>query len=228
MTVLDSGVTAADDSTGLAERIKTQTDAAHRQTEQSRFIGDLLGGKLTSAGYAALLGQTYLVYLALEEAGRVHAADPIASPVLGDELLRTEALEADLEFLLGANWRDEITALPATTRYVDRLNEVAFDWPAGFVAHHYIRYMGDLSGGQIIRRMLERAYGYTTDGLRFYIFDQIEKPKLYKDAYRGKLDAAPLSADEQQRLIDEVNLAYQLNGDLFADLEAEIESYLVK
>ncbi|MFC7450410.1 heme oxygenase (biliverdin-producing) [Rhodococcus daqingensis] len=227
MTVLDSGVAAADDATGLAERIRTQTDAAHRQTEQSRFIGDLLAGKLTSAGHAALLGQTYLVYLALEEAGRAHASDPIASPFLGDELLRTEALEADLEFLLGASWRDEVTALPATTRYVDRLNEVAFDWPAGFVAHHYIRYMGDLSGGQIIRRMLERAYGYTTDGLRFYIFDQIEKPKLYKDAYRGKLDAAPLSADEQQRLIDEVNLAYQLNGDLFADLEAEIESYLV-
>lgn len=227
MTVLDSGVAAADDA-GLAERIKTQTDAAHRQTEQSRFIGDLLAGKLTSAGYAALLGQTYLVYLALEEAGRAQASDPIASAFLGDELLRTEALEADLEFLLGANWRDEVTALPATERYVDRLNEVAFDWPAGFVAHHYIRYMGDLSGGQIIRRMLERAYGYTTDGLRFYIFDQIEKPKLYKDAYRGKLDAAPLSADEQQRLIDEVNLAYQLNGDLFADLEAEIEGYLLK
>ncbi|MFE3292541.1 heme oxygenase (biliverdin-producing) [Rhodococcus sp. NPDC059234] len=225
MTPLDSAETT---TPGLAERIRTQTDAAHRQTEQSRFVGDLLAGKLTPAGHAALLAQTYLVYLALEEAGRAQAAHPVAAPFIGDELLRTEALEADLEFLLGADWRSQVTALPATARYIERLEEIAFDSPTGFVAHHYIRYMGDLSGGQIIRRMLERAYGYTTDGLRFYIFDQIEKPKLYKDAYRAKLDAAPLSAEDQQHLIDEVNLAYRLNGDLFADLEADIDTYLVK
>ncbi|MFD4466883.1 heme oxygenase (biliverdin-producing) [Rhodococcus sp. NPDC058505] len=225
MTALDSATTTAP---GLAERIKAETDAAHRRTEQSRFVGDLLGGKLNAAAHAALIAQTYLVYRTLEEAGRAHADHPVVAPFLGDELLRTEALEADLEFLLGANWRDEISATPATQRYIDRLNEVAFSWPAGFVAHHYIRYLGDLSGGQIIRRMLERAYGYTTDGLRFYIFDQIEKPKVYKDEYRAKLDDAPLSAEDQQRLIDEVNLAYELNGALFADLEADIDTYLVK
>lgn len=225
MTALDSATAT---TPGLAERIKTQTDAAHRRTEQSRFVGDLLGGKLTAAAHAALIAQTYLVYRTLEEAGRAHADHPVVAPFLGDELLRTAALEADLEFLLGADWRTKVTASPATQRYVDRLNEVAFDSAAGFVAHHYIRYLGDLSGGQIIRRMLERAYGYTTDGLRFYIFDRIDKPKPYKDAYRAKLDNAPLSAADQQQLIDEVNLAYALNEALFADLEADIDTYLVK
>lgn len=225
MTTLDSPDTTVP---GLAERIRTQTDAAHRRTEQSRFIGDLLAGKLTPAAHAALIAQTYLVYRTLEEAGRSHADHPVVAPFLGDELLRTDALEADLAFLLGEDWQNQITALPATARYVDRLTEVAFDSPAGFVAHHYIRYLGDLSGGQIIRRMLERAYGYTTDGLRFYIFDRIEKPKLYKDAYRSKLDDAQLSDTEQQQLIDEVILAYELNEALFADLEADIDTYLVK
>ena len=225
MTVLDPAAAA---TPGFAERIKVQTDAAHRNTEQSRFVGELLAGKLSPAAHAALIAQTYLVYRTLEEAGRTHADNPLVAPFLGDELLRTDALEADLEFLLGAQWRDQVTATPATQRYIDRLTEVAYDWPAGFVAHHYIRYLGDLSGGQIIRRMLERAYGYDTDGLRFYIFDAIEKPKLYKDAYRAKLDAAPLTDEEQQRLIDEVNLAYELNSNLFADLEADIDTYLVK
>ncbi len=225
MTALDSAATTVP---GLAERIRTQTDSAHRRTEQSRFIGDLLAGKLNPAAHAALIAQTYLVYRTLEEAGRTHADHPVVAPFLGEELLRTEALEADLEFLIGENWREEVTALPSTQRYVDRLTEVAFDSPAVFVAHHYIRYLGDLSGGQIIRRMLERAYGYTDDGLRFYIFDQIEKPKLYKDAYRSKLDDAPLSDEDQQLLIDEVVLAYELNEALFADLEADIDTYLVK
>lgn len=228
MTTIDVDHNSSDSLTGFSERIKSETDAAHRETEQSRFVGALLGGELTKDGYAALLAQTYLVYTSLEEAGRTHADNALVSPFLSDDLLRVAALESDLDFLLGENWRESLEALPATQRYLARLQEVAFDWPAGFVAHHYLRYMGDLSGGQIIRRMLERAYGFETDGIRFYIFDGIPKPKPFKDAYRANLDALDISADEQQKLINEVKIAYRLNGDLFADLEANIESYLVK
>ena len=228
MTTLNEADAADRRTVGFAERIKAGTDAAHRETEQSRFVGALLAGELTSDGYAELLAQTYLVYRELEDAGRTHTGNPVASPFLHDELLRVPSLEADLEFLRGSSWRETVSALPATTRYVERLREVAYEWPAGFVAHHYIRYMGDLSGGQIIRRMLERAYGYTTDGLQFYIFDEIPKPKVFKDTYRAKLDAAPLTPADQQRVIDEVNLAYRLNGDLFAALEADIDRYLAR
>ncbi|MBA8964404.1 biliverdin-producing heme oxygenase [Rhodococcus opacus] len=228
MTTLNEADAADRRTVGFAERIKAGTDAAHRETEQSRFVGALLAGELTSDGYAELLAQTYLVYRELEDAGRTHTGNPVASPFLHDELLRVPSLEADLEFLRGSSWRETVSALPATTRYVERLREVAYEWPAGFVAHHYIRYMGDLSGGQIIRRMLERAYGYTTDGLQFYIFDDIPKPKVFKDTYRAKLDAAPLTPEDQQRVIDEVNFAYRLNGDLFAALEADIDRYLAR
>ncbi|WP_433612930.1 heme oxygenase (biliverdin-producing) [Prescottella agglutinans] len=227
MDVLDQG-TDAGALAGFAERIKAETDAAHRATEQSRFVGDLLGGKLTKEGYAALLAQTYLVYEALERAGDTHAEDALAAPFIAAELIRLPSLAADLEFLLGPQWRDALVATPATARYVAHLEEVAFTSPADFVAHHYLRYMGDLSGGQIIRRMLERAYGYEVDGLRFYIFEEIAKPKVFKDEYRAKLDQAPLTAEQQSRFIDEVNLAYGLNGALFADLEADIDRYLVK
>ncbi|MGC0364194.1 heme oxygenase [Rhodococcus sp. 27YEA15] len=228
MTSLDAGDRSTDATAAFSERIKTETEVAHRATEQSRFVGALLGGELTTAGYAALLGQTYLVYTSLEAIGRTYADNSLVSPFLSDDLLRARALEADLEFLNGPQWRNDLEALPATTRYVARLTDVAAEWPAGFVAHHYLRYLGDLSGGQIIRRMLERAYGFQTDGLRFYIFEGIPKPKPFKDAYRANLDALDLSAQERQRFIDEVNLAYRLNGDLFADLESDIESYLVK
>ena len=129
MTTLDATDTTAP---GLAERIRTETDAAHRNTEQSRFVGDLLAGKLTPAAHAALIGQTYLVYLALEAAGRAKASDPVAAPFIGDELLRTEALEADLEFLLGAGLARPGRRAARDRRYIERLDEVAFDLPDGF------------------------------------------------------------------------------------------------
>ncbi|MFD6897510.1 heme oxygenase (biliverdin-producing) [Rhodococcus sp. NPDC060086] len=210
---------------GFAERIRIETQQAHADTENSVFVTELLDGKLDAAAHAALIAQTWFVYDVLERIGHTYTDDPIVGPFLSPELLRTSALEADLEFLLGARWRDGLAPLQATIAYVDRLQQVAAVSPEAFLAHHYLRYMGDLSGGQIIRRMLERAYGYDRDGLRFYIFDEIPKTKPFKDSYRAKLDAAPLDGTQQQRVIDEANLVFGLNGALFADLAADLDRY---
>ncbi|MEE2056085.1 biliverdin-producing heme oxygenase [Rhodococcus artemisiae] len=211
--------------TGFAERIRIETQQAHSDTENSVFVTELLAGKLDASAHAALIAQTWFVYDALERIGQTYADDPIVGPFLAPELLRTSALEADLVFLLGEQWREGIVPLPATVAYVERLQKVAASSPEAFLAHHYLRYMGDLSGGQIIRRMLERAYGYDRDGLHFYIFDEIPKTKPFKDSYRAKLDAAPLDETQQQQVIDEANLVFGLNGALFAGLAADLDRY---
>jgi heme oxygenase len=156
----------------------------------------------------------------LEEAGRAHAHDPVVAPFLDEDLLRLPALEADLRHLAGEGWREAFAPTPAARRYADRLRAVAFDWPGGFVAHHYLRYLGDLSGGQVVRRLLQRAYGYADDGVRAWTFPPAVRPKPYKDRYRALLDAAPWSPQEQDRVIAEVADGYRLNGALFADLQA--------
>lgn len=215
------------EAVGFAERIRTETQQAHSDTENAVFVSELLGGKLSPAAHAALIAQTWFVYEALERIGRGYSGHPLIGPFLTDDLLRLPALEEDLRFLVGADWRERINPLPATVAYVDRLEQIAANCPEAYLAHHYLRYLGDLSGGQIIRRMLERAYGYDRDGLRFYIFDAIPKPKPFKDAYRDKLDAAPLDEQGQQTVIDEANLAFRLNAALFADLAGEIDRYRV-
>ncbi|PJI51496.1 hypothetical protein CTI14_59355, partial [Methylobacterium radiotolerans] len=57
---------------------------------------------------------------ALEGAGERMRQDPVASVFLSDKLTRLPALEADLAFLLGPEWRERIAPLPTTQRYVDR------------------------------------------------------------------------------------------------------------
>ncbi len=203
---------------GLAALVKRSTDAAHRAAESSPFMSDLLDGALPEAAYVELEAQSWFLYRALEAGGRELAGDPLVAPFLDDALLRQDALEADLRHHLGDDWRARVTMLPATERYVARLAEVAAEWPAGFVAHHYLRYLGDLSGGQIIRTLMARAYGYDADGVRFYIFDGIAKPKPYKDDYRAKMDALPLSDQEVARFIAEVDAAFGLNRALFDEL----------
>ena len=207
---------------GFAAQVKIATDPAHRDAEGSQFMSQLLDGALPAEAYVALLAQQWFIYRDLEAGGRALAGHPLVDPFLHDSLLREQALEDDLAFHLGAGWRDKVTALPATERYTARLRAVSPDWPAGYVAHHYLRYLGDLSGGQIIRRIMERTYGYDTDGVRFYIFDDIAKPKPFKDAYRAAMDALDLREEEKLRFIDEVGAAFNYNRDLFIQLDGEV------
>ena len=202
----------------LSARLREATSEEHERTESSPFVVALLAGELDRDAYTALLGQSYFFYSVLEEAGERWRGDAVVGPFVSDALLRRSALEADLAWLRGPGWRDEIAPLPATGRYVDRLQQVCFSSRSAFVAHHYTRYLGDLSGGQIIRSKLRAIYGLTGDGVRFYLFDQIAKPKVFKDSYRALIDAVPWAGGEQSNLLAEANEAFRLNRAVFDDL----------
>lgn len=208
----------------LSARLRDATRDEHERTESSPFVTALLDGRLDRSAYAALLGQSYLFYSVLEEAGDRWRGDPVVGPFVSDALLRRPALEADLAWLSGGDWRDDLTTLPATQRYVDRLREVCFSARSAFVAHHYTRYLGDLSGGQIIRARLRAIYGLTGDGVRFYLFDGIAKPKVFKDSYRALIDTTPWEAGERTNLVAEANEAFRLNRGVFDDLGAAFAS----
>lgn len=203
-------------STALRER----SSSAHSGSEGAGFMSDLMRGAGSRDDYTALVAQHWFIYEALEDAASRMAADPVAAMFISAKLTRLPALEADLEFLIGPDWRERIAPLPTTRRYVARIREVGASWPGGFVAHHYTRYLGDLSGGLFIGKLMARRFGFETNGIGFYLFAEIGDPAAFKEHYRAQLDAAPWDAAEQQRVIDEVLAAYQFNTDLFTDLAA--------
>jgi len=205
----------------FSQALRERTWTSHGDSEGASFMKDLMSGTGSREDYIALVAQHYFIYEALEAAAEKFADDTLASPFISPSLTRMPALEQDLEFLLGADWRNQISPLPTTDRYVKRINEVAAEgWAGGFVAHHYTRYMGDLSGGQAIGRLMQRHFGFDTNGIGFYLFDQIASPKEFKETYRDQLDAVTWTAEERERVIDEVLVAYRFNTELFEDLSA--------
>jgi heme oxygenase (biliverdin-producing, ferredoxin) len=203
----------------FSQALRERTWTSHGDSEGAQFMNDLMTGKGTRDDYIALVAQHYFIYDALESAAARFAGDAAAAPFLAPQLTRLPALQADLEFLIGDDWRDRIAPLPTTARYVARIHQVADeDWSGGFIAHHYTRYLGDLSGGQAIRRLMQRQFGFDTNGVGFYLFDQIASPKEFKETYREQLDAVGWGAAERERVIDEVLIAYRFNTDLFVDL----------
>tara|TARA_R110002020_G_scaffold152794_9_gene331590 strand:+ start:209898 stop:210545 length:648 start_codon:yes stop_codon:yes gene_type:complete len=203
----------------FSQALRERTWSSHGDSEGADFMKDLMTGKGTRDDYIALVAQHYFIYEAIEAAAEQFSTDPVAAPFITSQLTRLPAIEADLEFLIGANWRDQITALPTAAAYAARVREIAAqNWAGGFIAHHYTRYLGDLSGGQIIRTIMQRQFGFETNGVGFYLFDEIAKPKEFKNTYRDQLDAVEWDDAERDRVIEEVLAAYQFNTDLFIDL----------
>jgi len=187
-------------------------------------MSTLLRGERTRDDYISLVAQHYFIYEALENATDRMRQESVASRFISDGLTRLPALESDLAFLLGDGWRDRIAPLPSTARYVARINQVGSTWPGGFVAHHYTRYLGDLSGGIHIGRVLKRQFGFDTNGIGFYLFGDIADPAEFKNVYRDELDAAPWDEAEKERVIAEVLAAYRFNTEVFEDLARECEA----
>jgi len=106
--------------------------------------------------------------------------------------------------------------------------------PTRLLAHSYVRYMGDLSGGQIIRWKLQKAYGLneTGGGLTFYEFDtptndggvkkeiaSVGEMKKIKEWFRAGINqGAGDSREIKEALLDETVRAYELNSGMFTTL----------
>ncbi|RZU64574.1 heme oxygenase [Microterricola gilva] len=209
-----SDSTTAEDSLSLGARLRTETHDQHRSTESRPFIVSLMKGELSLEDYTRYLAQMAWVYEALES--RTPSETDFA--IYDARLDRLAEIENDLVALGAADWRTSHPALASTERYAARLRElVATDDPR-FVAHHYTRYLGDLSGGQAISRLVARHYAATDEQLAFYRFDGIENHVQFKRAYREQLDALPLSDEQSAAVVAEALAAFEFNGALFDEL----------
>ncbi|MEK4241532.1 biliverdin-producing heme oxygenase [Janibacter sp. FSL W8-0316] len=208
----------------LSLALRTETASAHDDAEGSAFVEQLMGGLACRPAFVALVARQLVIYRALEEVLWGHYADhPFVAPVLDHRLDRVAALEQDMAYLCGGDVDGRLDAgdihiVPAAADYAAQLRER--HTPEAMLAHHYVRYLGDLSGGQIIARMVQRHYGIDPAGLRFYHFEEIPKPKPYKDAYRATLDSLVLDEATRRRVLDAAVDSFELNRRVFADLGA--------
>ena len=214
--------TSSDDDGSFAQAIREATWGDHSDSEGSTFMEDIMRGRSGIEEYTALVAQHYFVYEALDTAATKLAADPDFAAFHPEALVRLPALVEDLEFLIGADWREKIQALPATQAYADRLTELGEKpWLPGLVAQHYTRYLGDLSGGQMIAKLVAKQHGFDRVGVAFYDFSELGPIPAFKQTYREALNqmGARLSEEEQARVIAEVREAYRFNTETFIDLD---------
>ena len=203
----------------FAKELKEGTKKSHSAAENTAFVKSFLRGVISKESYRTLVSDLYFVYSALEEDFRIFKNDPVLGALYLPELERVTALETDLRYYYGPIWRSIVKPSEACQRYVDRIHEVAKTEPELLIGHHYTRYLGDLSGGQILKGKAQKALNLKDEGLSFYEFGKIDDAKIYKTKYRSILDELPLTESQQNSIITEANYAFRLNMYMFDTLE---------
>ena len=202
----------------LSSKLKDATRELHRATENTGAMSTLLRGQVDRAHYCVLLRNLHALYGALEAALDRHATAPQVAPVRMPVLFRTAALGADLRVLHGPGW-SELAVAAAMRSYVARLDEVARTQPPLLAAHAYVRYMGDLSGGQILRDIVGRALGLPDGaGIAFYTFAGGGDGRNLKDRFREGLDALPVDEAVARAIVAEARDAFARHVALFEEL----------
>lgn len=158
-------------------------------------------------------------------------------PVVGiihfpHELDRTETLEKDLAFFYGQDRVAELikpeTMTPAVKKYVEAMHAACDKSPALLIAHSYSRYLGDLSGGQILAKRLKKCVLMmdeqdgtwdSTEGLNFYNFNNLGNQTDFKNFYRERLNAAKVDETTRDLIVAEAVQSFELNIGLFDEIQ---------
>jgi len=199
--------------------LKEGTKESHSAAENTKFVASFLRGVVDYEEYRKLLTNFYYVYDTMEQRIR-ETEDPMVQAVRSEALERKEGIERDLEYYYGADWKEKQIPSEACNKYCHRINEVAEQNPYLLVAHHYTRYIGDLSGGKILKEITARVLKPPAGkGLDFYEFPSIPDAKLFKQNYRACLDNLGTTVPQENALIAEANYAFELNMNMFDEIK---------
>lgn len=201
----------------LSTQLREQTASRHSAAEGSSILTLLFQKKLEQDRYRNYIRSLYYIYDSLESGLQRPASktDPFLSLIYFPALFRVKALESDLVHFGGANWKS-LPVADAAKRHGDRIAQLFIKEPHRVPAHAYVRYLGDLSGGQMIGKVVAESYG--EKGTDFYKFPEITSPGNAKQSFRDALDNLPLNETQRKEVIEEACLAFDLSGELLAQL----------
>nr|QCI05680.1 Heme oxygenase [Cryptopleura ramosa] len=210
-------------STNLAQQLREGTTKSHSMAENVSFVKSFLGGVVDKKSYRKLVANLFFVYVAIEEEIEKNKDHIAVQSIYFPELYRRSSLVEDLEYYYGLDWSSHVEPSLATQIYVDRIHTVGFSQPELLIAHAYTRYMGDLSGGQILKKIAQNAMNLSNDlGTSFYNFKSIEDDTVFKNLYRDSLNNIPLNNQQIEEIIAEANISFNLNMKMFQELNSNL------
>lgn len=205
----------------LPKEMLEASSVVHRNAERRPFMVLFLKAQLPREAYVEYLGRLSFVYEALEEADDSLRDHPLVGVMHSPELHRSDSISKDMTFFAGSDWRDTRTLAPTTKDYVERIRWCANDAPPAFVAHQWLRYLGNVLAQPVLLRIMERAYGLTDEGTAFYRYP-VGDSRAYLRSYHERMNSMPLDEDQRNSVIEEGSRAFQHQIDFVDELASDL------
>ena len=201
-------------------KLHARIGKAHHHAEGMAFSRALLAGEATPPQLAALLRAVAPAYALLEEEAPERACALGATDLPWADLARSAALQRDLAQL---SVLSSSPSSPAAALWLERLRLLARQAPHRLMAHVYVRYGGDLSGGQQLGQeanaILQR---HGLPRLHFWAFDL--PIAALKASLHGGFEQLDLTEAEEEEFLEEAETAFLLTQRLLAEL-AELDAH---
>jgi len=196
----------------LVDQMKMATSKHHHLAEKSGIVNDILLKKTTKQAYTLYLRNLHVIYSALERPFRKTSKESkLVTPFLNEMLLRTRSIELDLDLLSGSRkWRC-LAILESCRAYRSHINTVKAEMPIALLGHIYVRYLGDMNGGQVLERLLKKSLNLQNDAYNFYRYPAITDLPSFRSAYRDLFNMTSLRVDDRDGILKTAVEAFEFN-----------------
>lgn len=205
----------------LSRVLRESTRLLHTDAERAGAMGALLRGRIDRETYVAMLSALHAIYGSLEDALHRNADHASITPMLVPGLERRDALAADLRALAGDSWPLTHPPHDLAVTYAAHLSTLGNNAPERLIAHAWLRYLGDLNGGQIVARIVRNSLSLDESSTAFYAFPDLDDPMRVAGEWRTALDALPLSGEAQEAIVSEAADGFRRHIALFEGLAAQ-------
>lgn len=200
----------------LTAQMKDATRDMHQQVEQSSFMNNLQNGRVSPGAYTQYVVDLYQIYNVLENRICQLSSDPVLEGLMIPEMFRAQKLANDCRALRGNLEKPSLSAFT----YAQHLTNIE---PCRLIAHAYTRYLGDLFGGQTLRKYVEHSFG--EEAATFYDFSEVvslynkRSPQQFAFEYKATLDQIRLDYTQQNAVVEEASIAFDHAGKCLAELK---------
>lgn len=204
----------------FSEEMRVKSQAIHDKSD--KLVNLKLAIALTNNKlYGEVIRDFYTIFVAIEEQVEKHKENQYINHIWLPELTRKSAFEQDLEFFLGAGWRENGKPSQAALDYAAHICTATDEEPELLLAYIHTMYLAILSGGYILKKLITNSLGISGEdgGVAGLEIPPGATRAQLKHHIKSSIDQMDLDPDLKERIVQEKISIFRRNNTIVASIK---------